>query len=219
MLFQRQSLLILLAGVTSVGAFTITTNTFVTPSYKRSSTNDSENYLSDLTPPSTVESSSDDGDAVVTEVAAPESVAEEEAPSMELDSSSDSDDVATASTDETEEKEVPVESSSDGDAVAVADPVEATGGEEESKQGDTKKKQRHRRPNTAYVVNLSYETTNADLRTLFTEYGKVESVYVPMDKKNDRPKGIAFISMSSEDELEAALEGLKELELGGRRIY
>jgi len=204
MLFQRQSLLILLTSVTSVGAFTITNNAFLTPSCTRPSISDSRLYFSDVSP--TVESSSDDADAATSEATALEAVVEDEAP----ESLSDGDDDAVASTEETEEEEVPIESSSDDGVVAADD--------EESKEGPTRKK-REKRPHTAYVVNLSYETTNGDLRTVFSEYGKVESVYVPMDRKNDRPKGIAFVSMSSEDELEAALEGLQELELGGRRIF
>ena len=44
------------------------------------------------------------------------------------------------------------------------------------------------------------------------------SVYAPLDQKN-HPKGIAFVSMSTEEELEAVLAGMVDAELGGRKIF
>lgn len=203
MLFQRQSLLILLTGVTSIGAFTISTNTFVTPSYTRSSISNSRLCLSDI---SSAPTTTEDGDA---------EAAEEGAPSMTLESSSEGDVVAS----EAAEEEVSIESSLDSEADVAEVPEETAVAEEEAPKPGAMRKQREQKPNTAYVVNLSYDTTNRDLREAFGEYGKVESVYLPMDRKNNRPKGIAFVSMSSEGELEAALEGMVEAELGGRKIF
>jgi len=72
---------------------------------------------------------------------------------------------------------------------------------------------------TAYCVNLAYETTNKDLRAAFGEFGKVESVYIPIDQKTERPKGIAFVSMSTEEELQAIIDKFADTQLGGRRIF
>jgi len=87
-------------------------------------------------------------------------------------------------------------------------------GEEKSKP-----KKKKERQHTAYVVNLSYETTNADLYEVFGAYGKVESVYLPINRQTERPKGIAFVSMSTEEGLTAAIEALQETVLGGRNVY
>jgi len=41
-----------------------------------------------------------------------------------------------------------------------------------------------------YVGKLSYNTTDSDLRTMFEEFGSVESVQVIMDRDTDAPKGL-----------------------------
>lgn len=100
---------------------------------------------------------------------------------------------------------------------AAAAPVEkkAAGGGGGGKGKGKKKQKEH----TAYCVNLAYETTNKDLREAFGEYGKVESVYIPIDRNTERPKGIGFVAMSSEDELNAVIAAFAEAELGGRKIF
>jgi len=202
MLFQRQSLLILLAGV-NVGAFTTTPTTFVSPSIARSPISDSRLGMSDFLTNLSVESSPDD-DAVGSVVDA--AVAAASAPAAEGEE---------AESAVSEEAEIPavVEASSE-EGAAEADAPAAEDGEKKPKST-----RREQRPHTAYVVNLSYETTNADLREAFGEYGNVVSVYAPLDRKNNRPKGIAFVSMSTEEELEAVLAGMVDAELGGRKIF
>lgn len=56
-----------------------------------------------------------------------------------------------------------------------------------------------------YIGNMSHETTEQDLRTMFTEAGTVSSVDIIMDRKTGNPKGFAFVSMSSEAEAEKAI--------------
>ncbi|MCX5900500.1 MAG: RNA-binding protein [Proteobacteria bacterium] len=59
-----------------------------------------------------------------------------------------------------------------------------------------------------YAGNLSYSTTEDDLRQLFSQYGDVESVKLITDKETGRPKGFGFVAMGSE---EAAQKAVAEL--------
>lgn len=56
-----------------------------------------------------------------------------------------------------------------------------------------------------YVGNMSPETTEQELRTLFTEAGTVDLVDVIMDRQTGKPKGFAFITMGSQAEAEKAI--------------
>ena len=69
-----------------------------------------------------------------------------------------------------------------------------------------------------YVGNLSYETSEEDLRKCFEEFGTVESVTVVTDRYTGQRKGFAFVEMSSRKEAEAAMTGLNGKEVGGRFI-
>lgn len=59
-----------------------------------------------------------------------------------------------------------------------------------------------------YAGNLSYSTTEDDLRKLFSQYGDVESVKLITDRETGRPKGFGFVAMSNE---EAAQKAVAEL--------
>ena len=67
-----------------------------------------------------------------------------------------------------------------------------------------------------YVGNMSYDTTEDHLRQAFEGYGEVETVKVITDRDSGRPKGFAFVEMSSKDEGMAAISGLSGQELNGR---
>lgn len=56
-----------------------------------------------------------------------------------------------------------------------------------------------------YVGNLSYSTTEDDLRTLFAQAGTVKSVSVIKDRDTGRSKGFAFVEMGSSDEAQKAI--------------
>ena len=56
-----------------------------------------------------------------------------------------------------------------------------------------------------YVGNMSQETTEDDLRSLFAEAGTVNSVNLIMDRKKGKSKGFAFVMMSSETEAQKAI--------------
>jgi RNA recognition motif-containing protein len=69
-----------------------------------------------------------------------------------------------------------------------------------------------------YVGNLSYDATEEKLRHAFESYGKITEVNVIMDRDTGRPRGFAFIEMSSQSEAAAAINGLNGQDLDGRTL-
>jgi len=69
-----------------------------------------------------------------------------------------------------------------------------------------------------YVGNLSYGTTEEDLRTLFTQAGTVETVDLIKDRDTGRSKGFAFVQMSNQAEAEEAIKQFNGFELDGRAL-
>ena len=69
-----------------------------------------------------------------------------------------------------------------------------------------------------YVGNMSYETSQSDLETMFGEHGTVESVQVIMDRSTGQSKGFGFIEMSSDAEAQVAIGALDGKDSGGRAL-
>lgn len=69
-----------------------------------------------------------------------------------------------------------------------------------------------------YVGNLSYQTTEEDLRIDFAEFGTVESVHIIKDKFSGQSKGFGFVEMPSKAEGQSAIEGLNGKEKNGRAL-
>jgi cold-inducible RNA-binding protein len=69
-----------------------------------------------------------------------------------------------------------------------------------------------------YVGNLSYSVTEADLREVFAEAGTVDDVKVVLDRDTGRPRGFAFVEMSSDGEASKATEVLNGRDVQGRAI-
>jgi RNA recognition motif-containing protein len=69
-----------------------------------------------------------------------------------------------------------------------------------------------------YVGNLSYQVTEEDLKETFAEYGTVGRVQIPSDRETGRPRGFAFVDMSSDTEEAAAIEALDGAEWMGRDL-
>ena len=69
-----------------------------------------------------------------------------------------------------------------------------------------------------YAGNMSYETTEEDLKLACEEFGKVESATIVKDKFSGEPKGFGFVEMSSKAEGQAAIDGLNGKELKGREL-
>jgi cold-inducible RNA-binding protein len=69
-----------------------------------------------------------------------------------------------------------------------------------------------------YVGNLSYDTTEGALRTLFAEYGQIESVTMITDRDTGRPKGFAFVEMATDQAAQAAISALNGKSVDDREI-
>jgi len=69
-----------------------------------------------------------------------------------------------------------------------------------------------------YVGNLSHDVTDEDLRQEFETFGQVESATVIKDKFSGESRGFGFVEMPSKEEATAAISGLEERELKGKKI-
>jgi RNA recognition motif-containing protein len=69
-----------------------------------------------------------------------------------------------------------------------------------------------------YVGNLSYDTTEDDLRDAFAVYGEVTSAAVITDKFSGKSRGFGFVEMANNAEANAAIEALNGKELDGRAL-
>jgi RNA recognition motif-containing protein len=69
-----------------------------------------------------------------------------------------------------------------------------------------------------YVGNLSYRTTENTLRTLFAEFGEVQSVNLITDRETGRSKGFAFVEMATEQAAASAITALNGKTVDEREI-
>jgi len=69
-----------------------------------------------------------------------------------------------------------------------------------------------------YVSNLSFHTTDADLKKLFEEFGAVSSAKVITDRETGRSRGFGFVEMDSNDDANKAIKGLNGKDLEGRSM-
>ena len=72
--------------------------------------------------------------------------------------------------------------------------------------------------NKLYVGNLSFNSTEDDISNAFAAHGTVTSVNVIMDRETNRPRGFAFVEMSSDSEAQAAVKALDGQDLDGRNL-
>ncbi len=59
-----------------------------------------------------------------------------------------------------------------------------------------------------FVGNIPFKLNESDLEQLFSDWGKVVSVAIPVDRDTGRKRGFAFVEMSSEAEAEAAIQNM-----------
>ncbi len=69
-----------------------------------------------------------------------------------------------------------------------------------------------------YVGNMSYSTSEDQLRALFEAHGTVDAVRVITDRDTGRPKGFAFVEMGDSTEGQAAVEALNGNDVDGRTL-
>ncbi|MBL8785249.1 MAG: RNA-binding protein [Deltaproteobacteria bacterium] len=69
-----------------------------------------------------------------------------------------------------------------------------------------------------FVGNLSYDTSEADLRELFSQAGAVTQVRIPVDRETGRPRGFAFVDLAERAEAEEAIRRFHQQTLLGRTL-
>jgi RNA recognition motif-containing protein len=68
-----------------------------------------------------------------------------------------------------------------------------------------------------YVGNLPFTATDAEIRTLFSQHGTVESVTLPTDRDTGQPRGFGFVEMTQADAARA-IQNLNGKDMGGRPL-
>ncbi len=69
-----------------------------------------------------------------------------------------------------------------------------------------------------YVGNLSFDSSEADLKGLFATYGEVESAKIIVDQFTNRSRGFGFIEMTEREEGLKAIQALDSKDLDGRTL-
>jgi len=69
-----------------------------------------------------------------------------------------------------------------------------------------------------FVGNLSYSTSEDDLKAAFAAFGAVDRVSVITDRDSGQPRGFAFVEMPNRNEAESAMSALNGSELNGRKL-
>ena len=69
-----------------------------------------------------------------------------------------------------------------------------------------------------FVGNLSFQTTESDLTTLFKGFGEVKRVQIAKDRETGRARGFAFVEMPNDEEAAKAIAGLEGKLFGGRNL-
>jgi len=82
----------------------------------------------------------------------------------------------------------------------------------------TPRRRKERMEAKLYVGNLSYDTTEDDIRNLFAQSGTVSEVALIKDRDSGTSKGFAFVTMSSQDEAKKAIEQFNGRSLGNREM-
>jgi len=69
-----------------------------------------------------------------------------------------------------------------------------------------------------FVGNLSFNTTENDLRDTFAAHGNVVEANLMMDRESGRPRGFGFVTMGTPEEAEAAIAALNGKSIDGRAL-
>ena len=69
-----------------------------------------------------------------------------------------------------------------------------------------------------YVGNMSFDTSEDDLRKAFEAHGQIDSVTIITDRDTGRPKGFGFVEMPNDTEARAAMDSLNEKDFMGRTL-
>lgn len=70
----------------------------------------------------------------------------------------------------------------------------------------------------AYVGNLTFSFTPADLEQLFKDFGRVRAVQIISDRESGRSRGFGFVELETGEQLQAAIGGLHGKSVEGRNL-
>jgi RNA recognition motif-containing protein len=77
---------------------------------------------------------------------------------------------------------------------------------------------KHHMSNKLFVGNLSFNTTENDLQDAFAQFGTVTETNLMMDRMTNRPRGFGFVTMSTPEEAQKAIEGMNGKDMDGRAL-
>jgi cold-inducible RNA-binding protein len=69
-----------------------------------------------------------------------------------------------------------------------------------------------------YVGNMSFKTTEAELRDAFGQFGTITDIYIANDRETGRPRGFAFVTFGTDTEAKLAAEKMNGVDLDGRQL-
>lgn len=69
-----------------------------------------------------------------------------------------------------------------------------------------------------FVGGIPYRTSDEELRQTFSQAGEVVSVFIPIDRASQRPRGFAFVEMADQAQAEKAISMFDGTDFGGRKI-
>lgn len=69
-----------------------------------------------------------------------------------------------------------------------------------------------------FVGNMSFQTTESELRSLFEPFGEITRIQVMTDRDTGRARGFGFVEMANEEEAAAAITALNGKEVDGRAL-
>lgn len=78
--------------------------------------------------------------------------------------------------------------------------------------------QKEERMKKLYVGNMSFDTTETDLRSLFEPFGEISSVHIATDRATGRARGFAFVEMLDDESASKAMTALDGKVVGGRAL-
>jgi cold-inducible RNA-binding protein len=72
--------------------------------------------------------------------------------------------------------------------------------------------------NKLFVGNISFDTTENDLQDAFAAHGSVIEANLMMDRATGRPRGFGFVTMSTDEEAQKAMNAMNGVSLNGRNL-
>jgi cold-inducible RNA-binding protein len=69
-----------------------------------------------------------------------------------------------------------------------------------------------------FVGNMSFQTTEADLRALFEPFGQIARIHIVTDRETGQPRGFAFVEMAKDEDAAKAMTALNGKEVAGRAL-